>query len=89
MSVLDKLRGGDIRSIGRSNEIVADIEKDSTLIEKVFPGLYDSDPVLKARSADVTEKATRNRPEFLLKHKKEIISILKDETQQEVCWHNR
>jgi len=34
MSVLDKLRGGDIRSIGRSNEIVADIEKDSTLIEK-------------------------------------------------------
>jgi len=87
--VLDKLRGGDIRSIGRSNEVVADIEEDSTLIEKVFPGLYDRDPVLKARSADVIEKTTRNRPDLLLKHKKEIISILKDETQQEVCWHNR
>ncbi len=87
MSVLDKLRGGDLRSIGRSNEIVVDIEEDSTIIEKVFPGLYDRDPVLKARSADVIEKTTRNRPELLLNHKKEIISILRDETQQEVCWH--
>ncbi len=82
MSVLDKLRGGDLRSIGRSNEIVADIEADSTIIEKVFPGLYDRDPVLKARCADVIEKSTRNRPELILNHKKEIISILRDE-------HNR
>jgi len=34
MGVLDKLRGGDLRSIGRSNEIVAHIEEDPTLIEK-------------------------------------------------------
>ncbi|MBL7217550.1 MAG: hypothetical protein ISS62_07660 [Desulfobacteraceae bacterium] len=85
--MLDKLRGGDLRSIGRSNEMVADIEEDPTLIEKVFPGLYDPDPVIKARSADVIEKVTRNRPELLLKHKKEIISILKNDEQQEVCWH--
>ena len=85
--MLDKLRGGDLRSIGRSNEMVADIEEDPTLIEKVFPGLYDPDPVLKARSADVIEKATRNRPELLLNHKKEIISILKNDEEQEVCWH--
>ncbi len=87
MSILDKLRGGDLRSIGRSNEIVSDIEDDPALIEKVFPGLYNHDLVLKARSADVIEKVTRNRPELLLNHKKEIISILRNETQQEVCWH--
>jgi oligoendopeptidase F len=57
------------------------------LIEKVFPGLHDHDPVLKARAADVIEKATRTRPELLLNHKREIISILKKEKQQEVCWH--
>jgi hypothetical protein len=87
MNVLDKLRGGDLRSIGRSNEIVADIEEDSSIIEKVFPGLYNCDPVVKARSADVIEKATRNRPELLLNHKKQIILILQNEMQQEVCWH--
>jgi len=26
MNVLDKLRGGDLRSIGRSNEVAGDIE---------------------------------------------------------------
>jgi len=87
MNMLEKLRGGDLRSIGRANEIVADIKKDSTLIEKVFPGLYDSDPVVKARCADVIEKTTIDRPELLSSHKQDIISILQNETQQEVCWH--
>ena len=85
--MLDKLRGGDLRSIGRSNEIVAEIKENPMLIEEVFPGLRDRDPVLKARAADVIEKATREKPELLLDHKKELISILKKEKQQEVCWH--
>ena len=65
ITLLNKLRGGDLRSIGRSNEIVADIEEKPMLIEEVFPGLYDRDPVLKARAADVIEKATRKNPELL------------------------
>ena len=85
--MLDKLRGGDLRSIGRSNEVVADIKENPKLIGKIFPGLHDHDPVLKARVADVIEKATRNKPELLLIYKREIISILKNEKQQEVCWH--
>jgi HEAT repeat protein len=87
MSMLDKLKGGDLRSIGRSNEIVAEIEENPLLIEEIFPGLHDHDPVLKARAADVLEKATREKPELLLDHKRELISILKKEKQQEVCWH--
>ena len=87
MSVLDKLRGGDLRSIGRSNEVAGDIEANVSLFETVFRGLYDSDPIVRMRSADVIEKVTRGRPELLLKHKKEIISILKNDEQQEVCWH--
>ena len=87
MKILDKLRGGDLRSIGRADEVAAHIEKNSTLFEKIFPGLYDTDPVVKARSADVIEKATLNKPELLSNHKQDIISILQDETQQEVCWH--
>jgi len=87
MKILDKLRGGDLRSIGRADEVAANIEENSTLFEKIFPGLYDIDPVVKARSADVIEKATLNRPELLSNHKQDIISILQDETQQEVCWH--
>ena len=68
--MLDKLRGGDRRSIGRSNEVVAEIKENPALFEQVFPGLYDQDPVLKARAADVIEKATRNTPDLLLIHKR-------------------
>ncbi len=87
MSILDKLRGGDLRSIGRSNEVAGDIEKNVSLFETVFRGLYDSEPIVRMRSADVIEKVTQNKPELLSNHKKEIISILRNETQQEVCWH--
>lgn len=87
MSILDKLRGGDLRSIGRSNEVAEDIEKNVSLFETVFRGLYDSDPVVRMRSADVIEKVTRNKPELLSNHTPEVISILTTAEQQEVCWH--
>ena len=87
MSILDKLRGGDLRSIGRSNEVAEDIEKNVSLFETVFKGLYDSDPVLRMRSADVIEKVTRKNPQLLSHHTSEVISILTTVEQQEVCWH--
>jgi len=76
MSILDKLRGGDLRSIGRSNEVAQDIEKNVSLFETVFRGLNDSDPLIRMRSADVIEKVTRNKPELLSNHASEVISIL-------------
>ncbi len=87
INILDKLRGGDLRSIGRSNEVVVAIEENPIFMETVFPGLYDPDPVLRARAADVIEKATRKRPELLSGHKRELVSMLVNEKQQEVCWH--
>ncbi len=87
MSILDKLRGGDLRSIGRANEVVGDIEKNVSLFETVFKGLYDSDPIVRMRSADVIEKVTQKKPELLSNHTSEVISILATVEQQEVCWH--
>jgi hypothetical protein len=81
------LRGGDLRSIGRSNEVAEDIEKNVSLFETVFSGLYDTDPVVRMRSADVIEKATQIKPELLSGHTSEIISIWTTIKQQEVCWH--
>ena len=71
MSILDKLRGGDLRSIGRSNEVAGDIEKNVSMFETVFRGLYDSDPLIRMRSSDVIEKVTRNKPELLSNHTSE------------------
>ena len=86
-TLLDKLRGGDRRSIGRSDEVAGDIENNPALFEEVFSGLTDTDPVVRMRAADVIEKVTTRRPELLNDHKKEVISILETADQQEVCWH--
>jgi|Deesub1362B_J571_1020462.scaffolds.fasta_scaffold00010_244 hypothetical protein len=85
--ILDKLRGGDLRSIGRANEVVNDIKKDTGLFAKVFEGLYHDDPIIRMRSADVIEKVTRSMPELLHNFKDNVISLLASSDQQEVCWH--
>lgn len=85
--ILEKLRGGDLRSIGKANEIVQDVEKNPVLFESVFSGLSDTEAVVRMRSADVIEKITQNKPELLSGYTSKVISILKTAEQQEVCWH--
>ncbi len=87
LNILEKLRGGDLRSIGRANEIVHEIQENPTLFESVFKGLTHNDAVIKMRSADIVEKVTKDNPALLSGYTQQIISILKKEKQQEVCWH--
>ena len=50
--VLQKLQGGDLRSIGRSNEVVQDVLEDPALLAEGFEGLFSDDPRGRVRSAD-------------------------------------
>ena len=86
-NILDDLRGGDLRSIGRANEIADKVEQNSALFGEVFKGLYDNDPIVRMRSADVIEKVTKNKPQLLRGFTSKIISILASAEQQEICWH--
>ena len=85
--LIDKLKGGDRRSIGRADEVVSDIRKNNSLFRQVFEGFYDDDPIVRMRSADVVEKVTRTNPEFLSGFENTIIKELSQIEQQEVCWH--
>jgi hypothetical protein len=85
--ILEKLRGGDLRSIGKANEVAKEVEDNPVLFELVFRGLFDDDPVVRMRSADVIEKVIQNKPELLSGFTSKVISILATAEQQEVCWH--
>ena len=74
--VLDKLKGGDRRSIGRADEVVSDIQKNQSLFKEVFNGLYIDDHVVRMRSADVVEKISRKNPGLLAGFEKTIIKEL-------------
>ncbi len=86
-TILEKLQGGDLRSIGGANEVAQEVEDNPVLFESVFNGLTNDDPVIRMRAADVIEKATQSKPELLFGYTSQVISILAIAEQQEVCWH--
>ena len=86
-NILNRLHGGDLRSIGDANKVAKEITNNPQLFKVVFQGLYDDDPVLRMRAADAVEKASQKRPELLVGYTSQIISILESVDQQEVCWH--
>lgn len=85
--ILSKLEGGDRRSIGRSNDVVADVIADPRLFHVVFSGLLSEDPLLRMRSADAVEKITARHPEYLRPHKALLIDRIARLDQKEVRWH--
>jgi hypothetical protein len=85
--ILKKLAGGDRRSIGRSNEVVAGILARPAHFRALVEGLKSEDPLICMRAADALEKITVRRPEFLRPHKKALFEISGRTRQQEVRWH--
>ena len=85
---LEKLRGGDRRSIGRAEEVAADVLADPSLFDVVFDGMACDDPVVRMRAADAVEKATGERPALLGDaHRERLLGDLAAVDQQEVRWH--
>ncbi|MCJ7549904.1 MAG: hypothetical protein MUQ30_09515 [Anaerolineae bacterium] len=85
--ILEKLEGGDRRSIGRADEVVDDVLRDPTLFGAVFNGMLSDDPIVRMRAADAAEKITAQHPEYLEPHKAVLIDRVAAIDQQEVRWH--
>ena len=85
--ILEKLKGGDRRSIGRVEEVVQDVFSDPSLFHVLFKGLSIDDPVIRMRSADAVEKITAKHPDYLQPYKTELMGQLATIKQQEVRWH--
>lgn len=85
--ILDKLRGGDLRSIGKADEVVSDLIRDPALYGEVFRGMKSDNPLVRMRAADVIEKVSKVHPEYLMPYKKELINDITKIEQQEVRWH--
>lgn len=86
-ALLRSLAGGDRRSIGASNRVVAQVLARPELISLLFQGMASPDPVLRMRCADVAEKVTAQRHELLAPYKKLLVGKLARIEQQEVRWH--
>jgi|SRR5215470_1834156 len=85
--ITDLLKGGGRRSIGRADLVVSMVEESPELFGKLIAGMWDADSVVRMRSADATEKVTRENCELLNPHRKELLSLLAETTEQEIRWH--
>ncbi len=85
--VLQELRGGDRRSIGKSAKIAAAVSKTPALFAELFEGLFDADPLIRMRAADAIEKVTRRHPELLQPRKRSLLQAVSAVQQKEVRWH--
>lgn len=86
-ALLAMLRGGDRRSIGRSEEAAAEVLADPTLFRHLVKAMQAPDPVVRMRAADAAEKVTRHNPVLLTGHKKKFLGPLANLGQKEVRWH--
>lgn len=85
--ILKQLAGGDLRSIGKANEVVQQVLGNPTLFPDVFEGMVNVDPVVRMRSADVIEKVANKHPEYLQPFKSRLINEISHIDQKEVRWH--
>jgi HEAT repeat protein len=85
--ILRKLGGGDRRSTGRVDEVVADVLAKPALFEALFDGMSVRDPIVRMRAADAVEKITAKHADWLKPYKQRLLGPVAAIEQQEVRWH--
>jgi len=85
--LLEKLRGGDMRSTGRADQVAAEVLDDPLLFDDLFSGMLCDEPLIRMRAADAVEKVTRERTDLLQPYRETIIQEVARVDQQEVRWH--
>ena len=86
-SILQKLEGGDRRSLGRSAEAIEDVLRDPTLFESLFDAMESGDSAVRMRAADAVEKISRWQPQLLARFKSQLINRTALNDHAEVRWH--
>ncbi len=76
MSIIQSLRGGDQRTLGRANAVTRRVRRDPQLLAELFRAMFDGDPVIRMRASDCVEKIVRARRELSLPFKKLILKNL-------------
>ena len=85
--ILEQLKGGDRRSIGRANEVVRQVLRNPALLGELFKGMLSGDPLVRMRAADAAEKVTAERPGLLQPYKKRLLHEIANIDQQEIRRH--
>lgn len=73
-TLLDKLAEGDLRTLGRSAEVAADVLARPESLDELFDGIAQEDEAVRARAIDALERVAARRPALLQPYKKELLT---------------
>ena len=85
--LIDRLKGGDIRSDGEANDVAADVLNHPILFEHLYAGLAEPDDVVRGRSAHALEQVSRSKPELLLPYLDKLAAQSAEDPLPMVRWH--
>jgi hypothetical protein len=86
-SIHSLLQGADRRTIGRADEVAGMVPSHPELFTELISGLWSQDPLVRMRAADAAEKVTRRSRKLLQPYKKELLGLMAESHEQELCWH--
>lgn len=88
MNRIEKLLSvGDLRTTGKSEEVVKQVTSDPKLFGDVINAIHSGNPGVRMRASDAVEKITRDNPEWLKAYKKQLLTKIAFINQKEVRWH--
>jgi len=85
--LLQKLMGGDLRTIGRTPEVIQEVLENEILFEEVFNGIYHEVAIVRMRSAYAIEKLARKKPHLFAKKYQQKIKTNFEQDPFEVRMH--
>lgn len=80
------LQEGDLRTVGNVNKVIELVsgQKDFDLL---FDALLSNDRKVVMRAADAIEKITIVHPEYLKKHRNDLLNLMSNAKHKELKWH--
>ena len=81
------LKGGDPRTLGKTEEVVQLVLSKQTLLQELFDCLEQSDEIIRMRASDALEKVCRQKPEWLQPYKAQLLADIPQIRQASVQWH--
>lgn len=85
--LLGKLSGGDLRSDGRTNEVVEEVIRNPRLFGQLLDGLSEPDDVIRGRTAHALERLSRTNQDAFRELMPQLISLSMRDRVPMVKWH--
>ena len=85
--ILEWLSVGDLRSDGMADEVSTAVLQSPELFDDLCAGLSEPDDIIRGHTADAIEKIARSRPDLIIEHLQELVTLARNDPVPMVKMH--